>query len=107
MLEGINIDQRIPFVSEKDKEDPKTTFILKPLSGIEMLDFSVGDNNGIIQLNSKQIKRYLQKSIVEVQNYRDDYTIDQVIDSLPIEVLSEIFNKIIEINNLKKEEEKN
>ena len=46
MLKGIDLSQRIEFSSKEDKGDQKTIFVIRPLSGVEMLDVAKHVDNG-------------------------------------------------------------
>ena len=98
MLKAIDVNQRIEFSSKDDKSDPKTIFVFRPLSGIEMLQFSQG--------SKEDIRNMLVKSLVEVKGY-DHTDIEQVVDSLPLNVVGELIQKVNAINNFTGEEEKN
>lgn len=100
MLQGIDVSQRIEFSSVSDTGEPKTVFVLKPLSGLEMLEFSGGGTD--------DIKKMIIKSIVEVKNFsKDGISIEEVVGSLNLSVVGELINKINYLNNLSRQDEKN
>lgn len=102
MLKGIDIKQRIEFVSEKDTDEPKTVFVLRPLTSLEKLNFATASQEN----QSAGLEMYLRKSIVEVRNFHVS-EIGEVIDSLPPETLGEIMIELNKINELSKNETKN
>lgn len=102
MLRGIDIKQRIEYISPSDTSEPKTIFVLKPLSALEMLSFT--------QLNetdqSAAFAFFLQKSIVEIKNF-DTSDVKESIEMLPFALIGELMVEINKINNLSKAESKN
>ena len=100
MLKAIDITQRTEFISKHDTEDQKTVFILRPLSGLEMMSLSSG--------TPEDIEKMIVKSIVEVKNYTQTYEkIEDVVRTLNLSVLGEILNFINVLNNLTGEDTKN
>lgn len=99
MIEGIDTNQRIEFTSKYDMNDPKTVFILRPLSGFEMMEFSDG--------KMEDVKRMVLRSIVEIRNFNKECSIEDVLNSLNLKLLAELINKINNINQLSGEDEKN
>jgi hypothetical protein len=95
MIEGINVNQRVSFVCECDKTEPKTEFILKPLSGFEMME---------IWSDGYAAEKFLKKSIVEIKGISDK---DAFLDSMPTIVLGELLKKANELNGLSEQEAKN
>lgn len=91
MLEGISTSQRIEFVSSHDKTEPKTIFVFRPLSGIEMMSYQ--------NLNETEILlKFLNATIFEIKNCSIEKS--EFISSLNSQVLSEIIIKAVEINRL-------
>jgi hypothetical protein len=105
MLKGIDTRQRIEFISSVDISEPKTLFILKPLSSLEMMEFST--INELDQVGALRI--YLEKSIVEVKNFNSlsQCSINELIDSIDPKTLAELIIEINKINNLSGGEIKN
>lgn len=95
MIQGIDVNQRIEFVSEKDSSEPKTVFIFKPLSGFEMLD---------VQDGGLDLKRFIKRTIIEVKGVEDK---DLFLESLPLSIVGELIKKANEVNKLTEEETKN
>lgn len=99
MLEGIDVSQRIEFVSTKDKTEPKTVFVLRPLSGIDRIN--------IRQNSSKSaIEAILETSIVEIRHGKD-LSVKDYIKTLDIDVINEIVGKINDISDIKDDDRKN
>ncbi len=96
MLKGIDINQKIEFSSKTDKEETKTIFVLKPLSGIQMLEI-----NGIVSL--------LLEAIFEIKNPdvlgKDD--IEKYLNTCSTGVLTELIDEINKINKITDDESKN
>jgi len=103
MLKGIDVSQRIEFISKEDKDEPKTVFVLKPLGGGDMLRLSA---NG--EMSSDSIFKMIKESIVEIKNYKlNTLSKDEMLDSLPPAVIGELLEQVNSINRLTKEETKN
>lgn len=96
MLKGIDINQRIEFASKLDKEETKTTFMLKPLSGMDML-------------NVKSIETLLGLAVIEIQNpaISDKEEIVKYLNTLSSGVLAELIDEINKINKVTDDEQKN
>lgn len=102
MLKGIDIRQRIDFVSSLDIGEPKTVFVLRPLSKLQMTIFStINDRDSEEALNF-----YLERTIVEVKNFDTD-NIKEAIAMLDSDTLGELIMKANQLNNVSKEEAKN
>lgn len=107
MIPVIDIKQRIEFISKEDKTEPKTIFVLRPLSGVEkfgVLQLAVGKN---LTLEGEYITKLLEKAVVEVKNHSIEGTKEDIINSLPDSVIIELVNKIGEMNSLTENESKN
>jgi hypothetical protein len=94
MIEGIDVNQRISFTCDSDKE-PKTEFIFKPLSGFDMMDIWSGEYSA---------EKFLKKTVVEIKDVEDK---NKFLDSMPVSVLGELLKKANEINGLSEKEAKN
>ena len=101
MLKGIDVRQKINFSLPGDTE-PKTVFVLRPLTSIEMMEFS--DVNS--ESKSKALKFYIETSLVEVQNFVTD-NVKEVVDYVDAKTLGELIGKLNEINHLTQAESKN
>ncbi len=97
MLKGVDINSRFNFISSEDITEPKTIFILKPLSSFEMMTHS--------DLKSKgDLLELVKLSIESIQNI--DAEKDEFIESIPVKTLSEMVKYILEINNLTESDKK-
>lgn len=103
MLEGIDLNQRIEFVSSYDKLEPKTVFVLRPLSGVELLGLGGTIEGGKIKLTRDYILDLISKSLVEIKNSESGKTNQEMVESLNFLVLGELINRIADINSLKNE----
>jgi len=109
MLKGIDVSQRIEFSCEDDVE-PKTVFILKPLSGLQMIEVSKNlSTDKKLVLNAQYIQSILECSIVEIKNpeVKEINKINDFISSLSSVVLTELVVEVGKLNNLTGEEQKN
>ena len=108
MLKGIDISQRVEF-SCVDDVDPKTVFVLRPLSGLQMIDVAKNMTDGKLVLDAEYIQSILEKSIVEVKNpdIKDKKKIEEYISSLDSGTLTELVVEIGGINNMTGDEQKN
>ncbi len=107
MLEGIDINQRIEFSLKADVTEPKTVFILKPLSGSDMFNFSSHVSDGKMSLSGDRIIDLLEKSVVEIKHYKDNLTVAEALKTLKIDSLAELLEKVNSLNNISEEEAKN
>lgn len=101
MLEGINVNQRIKYSLKRDKNNP-TVFVIKPLSGLEVLEL-FGDGKS---LSSDSIRKILESSIVEVHNFEGPTNVCEIINTLNIDDVSELLSKINEINDITNKDKK-
>lgn len=107
MLKGIDVNQRIEFVSKDDVSEPKTVFILRPFSGIEMVSMSQFFDSGKMALSGDGVVAFLEKAIVEIKNFKDGLSVKEAIQQLSGNVLGELVNEIASINNLTGQDQKN
>lgn len=98
MIQGIDVNQRIEFVSENDKVEPKTIFVFRPLSGFEMLEIEDGEKGNL------KIRKFLNETICEIKGIENK---ESFINSLPIAILGELIKKANEINSFSEIETKN
>jgi predicted transcriptional regulator of viral defense system len=101
MLKGIDVRQKINFSLPGDTE-PKTVFVLRPLTSIEMMEFSDVNNES----KTKALKFYIETSLVEIQNFVTD-NVKEVVDCIDTKTLGELIGKLNEINHLTQDEAKN
>lgn len=97
MLVGIDLTQRIEFTSKDDKTEPKTIFILKPLSARERMSMSNKDEILFDMVNT---------SVVEIRNCNDK-TKEEYLESLPLDTLVEIGMKVNNISGITDDDKKN
>ena len=97
MLEGIDVNQRIEFISSMDKTDPHTIFVLRPLTGLEKLKYPDLENE-------ETLIDYLCISIVEIKNI--DIPVKDFIKTIDLISLSELMNKIGGLNKVSEEDKK-
>ena len=95
MIKTININERIEFISQFDTTEPKTVFVFRPLSGLEMIKLSEG---------SLDIERFLNAAILEIKGVEDKAAF---IKTLEAKVLGELVNKANEVCEITKAEIKN
>ena len=109
MLKGVDINQRIEFSCVDDKEEPRTIFVFKPLSGFEMLDLSKHLVGKKLTLSGSYILETLEKSIVEIKNpdLKDKDKIKEFLQGLSSIVLVELVTETGKINKLTDDESKN
>jgi hypothetical protein len=99
MLQGIDVNQKIAFVSKYDKTEPKTTFYFKPISGSERFNLYSNPDNLIMNV--------LNKAIVEIYNMPNGLKKEDYLNTLNIEPLNELFEKFNEINTVSDDDKKN
>src|SRR3990167_1626321 len=102
MIEGLSLSERIEFTSSKDT-DPKTVFVLKPLSGLDRIDLSSNMRAGERVLNSASARLVLELSIVEVRNWKEEKQVKEIIEVLPAEIITELLDRIVNLNQLGKD----
>lgn len=118
MIKGIDINQRINFSFKNDQSEPKTVFVLRPLSPTEFSEFSKFDPETKTAIVSKDsIISVLCNAVDEIRNYqigektidsaKDKETKREVFMSLPMAELNEVFSEIIAMNKLGDIEAKN
>lgn len=100
MLVGTNVKQRIELTLDCDNEneDPKTIFVVRPLTAHEMYEASSKLSKDT-SLNS--VLSIIDTAVVEVNNFEGN------IEDLPLYAINELIDKIMKINRLTEEEEKN
>lgn len=100
MLQGINVNDRIEFISKHDKDDPKTIFILRPLTADEVL------KTANVKDSYKSLMKMLELSIVEIKNF-EHTEIKIAIESLSTGVINELLETVNKINHITDDEAKN
>lgn len=101
MLKGIDVDQRFEFSSKQDEGEDKTIFVFKPLSGLEMINLAPNMEN----MTGESIAKFLSTCIVEIKNFKDK-SVEESLEFLPSEVISELLEFAASLNNLTDEDKK-
>ena len=99
MLTGININERVEFISKYDKNEPKTVFTMRPLTGLEMLKFSSGMNEDLVKM--------VEASIVSVKDFEGLKEVRDIINALPMLVLGELVQQVNKLNKVTEDDAKN
>lgn len=112
MIEGLDLNQRIEFISEYDKGEQKTVFIFRPLSGSEKINVSSIYNRGTLKLTGDFLLGLIKSAVVEVKNPNFDKEKDKdalmnYLDKLPSKVLIEFGGKIQDMFELTENDQKN
>jgi len=107
MLKGIDLAQRIDFSSSFDIEEPKTIFVLRPLSGVEVLSMAKFVSG--TEISSDYLLELLKASVEEIKNpdIKEKHKVIEFLSSLKPNVLMELVNETSSINKLSAVEEKN
>lgn len=106
MLQPIEISQRFEFISKEDNTEPKTVFVIKPLSTREMFSLMPESSDGQIKLSSEKIFKLLEASIVEIRNFKDG-AVNDLIPLIPAQSLTELVQEIAKINKMTGQDQKN
>ncbi len=115
MLKGIDINEKIEFVSESDKGDNPTVFLLGNISNrdkLKLFSGAIDAKTGQIDLAKIQDKTLdiLQAGLKGIKNLGgkdiSEITAD-VVDLIPFNVAIEIVGKILEFNFASEGETKN
>ena len=107
MLKGIDLSQRVEFSCKEDKDNP-TIFILRPLSGIEMMNMSQFMEGKVLKISGDYVISLLEKTIVEIKNPDiKGEDVKEFVKSLSPIIIMEIMSEVGKINNITESEEKN
>lgn len=106
MIKGIDVNQRIEFVSKNDNSEPKTIFVFRPLTAESMLSFASEQNNGELKLTGSKIFDFLEMSIVEIKNYQEG-SVNELLRTLPPMIIAELVQEAGNINKMNGQDEKN
>ncbi len=109
MLKGIDINQRVEFISTKDTDEPKTVFVLRPLTGSEMLDVSKYITDGKLSISGDFATYVLGNAIVEIKNpdLKEKEEIQTFIKKMTTFIITELISEVTRLNNLSDDEAKN
>lgn len=106
MLKGIDVNQRIEFVSQYDTDEIKTIFVFKPITTEAMLELGGQTNNGELKLVGSKVFSFLEMTIAEIKNF-DGTSVSEILRILPPTVVAELVNEAGKINKLTGEDAKN
>ena len=96
MIQGVDLSQRIEITLEGDLE-PKTIFVIRPLSGLEMTE---------LQQSSNVVISTLEKSVVEIKGQPNTLTAIEYVKTLGMGHLTDLLQKVAKINNISLEQSK-
>lgn len=106
MITGIDVNQRIEYVSKYDDGETKTVFVMRPLTGEERNNLS--DENKEVKLVGTKIYDFLEKCIVEIRNFSIQGTIRQQLNSIMDEkVIVELITEGGKLSNMTRQDQKN
>lgn len=106
MLKGIDINERIDYVSKHDDSEPKTVFVFRYLTSSEMLGLSKYFSDSGSKISGDDVINILDQAIVEIRNFQTNDK-RQALSSLPLNVLEELVANMLSINKLGEIERKN
>lgn len=111
MLPVIDVNQRVEFSISTDT-DPKTVFVLKPLSGTQqfsLLRNLIRNEDGAYTTSEEYAVSLLQLAVVEIKNpdITDALGIEQYLQNISVGAISELIAKISEMTFVSEEERKN
>jgi len=108
MLVCIDTSKRVEFVSSLDSTEPKTVFVLRPLTSSEMVNLSGHIKGGRIMATGDYMSALVRKAVVEIKN--PDISgegVTEYLDTVPPQVLIELSTKIDELVSLTEQDQKN
>lgn len=100
MITGIDINQRIEVTLDSDKTEPKTVFVVRPLSGMDRIVIGTDESDVPVAV------KILSRSIVEIKN-NNDIPVNEFLYMLSIDDLNGLLGKVNELNEITDEEVKN
>ena len=105
MIKGIDVNQRIEFISKFDTEEPKTVFVIRPLNGEEKSNMQ---EQGKVKLSGTRMYDFLALTIVDIKNCQTEGTIREKLIAIKDDnVILELIKEIGAINNMTEQDEKN
>lgn len=106
MIRGIDVNQRVEYVSQYDDGDTKTIFVLRPLTGEEKNNLS--DENKEVKLVGTKIFDFLEKCVVEIKNFPISGTVRQQLNAIGDErIIVELITECGKLNNMSRQDQKN
>lgn len=103
MLKGVDIKQRFEWSASCDTEEPKTIFVLKPLSAADKVAMIGVFPSG--KISGKAIIDFLDLIVVEIKNFAEADK-REALESLPLAALNELILEANRLSNLGDEEKK-
>lgn len=110
MITGISRDQRVEKTLKCDKGEEKTVFVLRPLTGLEMLEHSsMYDSNG--KVDAGKVFQYIAAGVDSVRQPDGEKiegkAVAAYIERLPIEAINELIVLCGGVNSPTEEDQKN
>ena len=108
MLKGLDSRQKIEYVSKHDEDEPKTVFVIMPLTGVAMINLSTLNKKGKIQLKGEDVIDMLDGSVYEIKNHPDNdkLTKREILEALEFPIIEELMAEVQKINNLTEDDKK-
>ena len=107
MLKGLNMSQRIEFSSVTDTSDPKTIFVLRPLSGEEQENFKDAEGNKL-KLSGTKIYDFLSTAVVEIKNFDIAGSVREQLNTITdSNILAELIREAANLSQMLKDDQKN
>lgn len=116
MVNLLNINARVEVNLKSDRSDPKTIFVLRPLTGPERLDLTrffkveIGTDKkpkASLLITGEYSRAMLSRTIIEIKNRDEKMSIVEIIDRLNPHDLIELVSKVSEMSTLTETERKN
>lgn len=110
MLQGINTQERVRFSSVLDKSEPKTVFVLRPLTGFEVFALEKLNDMKSEKMSVEYARELLKLSVLEIENYdfpEKDASVSEKLETLPFYSILEIAGQVKKLMVLTSEDEKN
>ena len=108
MIEGIDLNRRIEFVSQEDKSDPKTVFILRPMAGSEHINLSGFYAGGKVAMTGDYLMDILRKCVTGTRNPDlEGEELKTYLEALPPEIIVEVGGRITDLAGVSDDERKN
>ena len=113
MISGIDLNEVVDFTLKEDKENP-TIWKLGAIPSLKLatiagqsLSNAISQTISVVKLGLRGWENF-QVAGKEVEYKSDDNgVLPELLDIIPVKVLTELGNKVLEINKLSEEESKN
>ena len=107
MIRGIDVTQRIEFISKEDKDEDKTVFVLKPLTASEVINISGMMTSGKAKTGDYMFE-LVSLSVVQIKNPdKKGEEVKDFLGTLPANILVEIADEVNKLVNISEKERKN